>query len=103
MNDGVIYGLLVLNVISIVIAVVSLVLVSKVLKKQKELIKLCKARPVENQGTSGRITNNNKESMVQGSNQGAKKYGIIICKKCYSAISETSVACPVCKLPVGRR
>lgn len=103
MNDGVIYALLGLSVISIVIAVVSLVLVLKVLKKQNEMIKICKAKPVENQVSSGRITNGNRESMVQGSNQGAKKYGIIICKKCYSAISETSVACPVCKIPVGRR
>ena len=103
MNNGVIYALLGLSVISIVIAVVSLVLVLKVLRKQNELIKICKAKTMENQVSSGRITNNNKESVIQGSNQGAKKYGIIICKKCYSAISETSVACPVCKISVGRR
>lgn len=103
MNDTVIYTLLGLSVISIVIAVVSLVLVLKVLKKQKELIKICKVKPMEKQVSSGRIMNNNEESVVQGSNQGPKKYGFIICKKCYSAISETSVVCPICKNPVGRR
>ncbi len=103
MNDGVVYVLLGFSVISIVIAVVSLVLVLKVLKRQKELIRICKAKPMENQVSSGRITSNARENVVQGSNQVAKKYGIIICKKCYSAISEASVACPVCKIPVGRR
>lgn len=103
MNNGVIYALLGLGIISIVIAVVSLVLVLKVLRKQNELIRICKAKPMENQVSSGRITNNNRESVVQGGNQDAQKYGIIICKKCYSAISEISVACPVCKISVGRR
>lgn len=103
MNNGVIYALLGVSVISIVIAVVSLVLILNVLKRQNELIKICKTRPVENQTSSARIMNNNKEDMVQGSNQDVREYGVIICKKCYAPISETSVACPVCKISVGRR
>lgn len=102
MNDIVVYVLLGLSVISIVIAVVSLVVVLNVLKRQKELIKICKAKPAESQVVSAQVKSN-KENMTQANNPDAKKHGIIICKKCYAAISETSVACSVCKMPVGRR
>lgn len=103
MYSGAIYALLGLSVFSVVIAAVSFGLILNVLKKQSELIKICRTRIVENQTSSARVTNNNKEDMVQESNQDAKKYGVIICKNCYAPISETSVACPVCKKPVGRR
>lgn len=103
MNNGVIYVLLVVSIISIVISVVSLVLILNVSKRQNELIKICKTRPAENQTSSARVINNNRDNMVQGSNQDVRKQGIIICKKCYAPISETSVACPVCKTSVGRR
>lgn len=102
MNDIVVYVLLGLSVVSIVIAIVSLVVVLNVLKRQKELIRICKAKPVENQVSSAQVTSN-KENVAQVNNPDAKKHGIIICKKCYAAISETSVACSVCKMPVGRR
>ena len=102
MNDIVVYVLLGLSVVSIVIAVVSLVVVLNVLKRQKELSKICKAKPMENPVASAQVTSN-KENMTQANNPDAKKHGIIICKKCYAAISETSVACSVCKMPVGRR
>lgn len=102
MNDSVMYVLLGISIISIVIAIVSLVLIVNVLNKQKELMKLCKAKPMESQVSAAQVTGN-RGNVVQESNQDAKKHGIIICKKCYAAISETSVACPVCKMPVGRR
>lgn len=102
MNKGVIYALLAVSIISIVISVVSLVLILNVLKRQNELIKICKMRPVETQTSSARMINN-KEDMVQVSKQDDKKYGIIICKKCYASVSANSAACPVCKTPVGRR
>lgn len=102
MNDIVVYILLGLSVVSIVIAIVSLVVVLNILKKQKEIIKICKAKPVENQAVSAQVKSN-RENMTQANNPDAKKHGIIICKKCYAAISETSVACSVCKMPVGRR
>lgn len=102
MNSIMIFVLLGLCVISVVISLVSLVLVVNVLKKQKELIKICKARPAESHVSSAQVTSN-REGMLQTANPEAKKYGIIICKKCYAAISETSVACTVCKMPVGRR
>lgn len=102
MNDIVVYILLGLSVVSIVIAIVSLVVVLNILKKQKEIIKICKAKPVESQAVSAQVKSN-RENMTQANNPDAKKHGIIICKKCYAAISETSVACSVCKMPVGRR
>lgn len=103
MNNGVIYALLAVSIISIVISVMSLVLILNVLKRQNELIKICKMKPVENQTPSARVINNNRDNMLQGSDQDARKHGIIICKKCYAPISETSVVCPVCKTSVGRR
>lgn len=102
MNDIVIFVVLGLCVISVVIALVSLVLVVNVLKKQKELIKIYKTRPAESPASSAQVKTN-KDVAAQLSNPEAKKHGIIICKKCYAAISETSVACAVCKMPVGRR
>ncbi|MBR4083907.1 MAG: hypothetical protein IKK33_06440 [Lachnospiraceae bacterium] len=102
MNDIVIYVLLGLSVVSAVIAVVSLVLVLNVLKNQQEIIKICKAKPVENHASTAQVVSNG-EKVAQVNRQETKKHGIIICKKCYAAISETSVACSVCKMPVGRR
>ncbi len=102
MNDSMIYVLLSLSIILIVIAVILLVLVLNVLKKQKELIEICKTKPVESHATVVQVAGN-KENVTQDSNLSAKRQGIIICKKCYAAISETSVACSVCKMPVGRR
>lgn len=102
MDDIVVYVLLGLSIISIVIAVVSLAVVLNVLKRQKELIKICKTKPVENQVASAQVTSN-RGNVAQANNADAKKHGIIICKKCYAAISENSVACSVCKMPVGRR
>ncbi len=100
MNNGVIYLLLAVSIISIVISVVSMVLILNVLRKQKVLLDfvrqdLWKARPSQ--------PDSNKDNMVQGSNQNARKYGVIICKKCYASIPENSVVCPVCKTSVGRR
>lgn len=103
MNNGVIYALLAVSIISIVISVVSLVLILNVLKRQNELIKIYKMRPVENPTALARIMNNNKEDMVQVGKPDAKNYGVIICKKCYASVYENSVSCPVCKTPVGRR
>ncbi len=102
MNDGVIYVLLGMSIISIVIAVISLVLILRVIKEQKEIIKICKTKTMENHGSAAQVKSN-RDNVIQTSNQDDKKYGIIICKKCYAAISETSVVCSVCKMPVGRR
>lgn len=103
MNNDVIYVLLAVSIISIVISVVSLVLILKVLKRQDELVKICKTRPMESQTPSARVMNDNRDNMAQGSNQDVRKQGIIICKRCYAPISETSVVCPICKTSVGRR
>ena len=101
MNIGMIYMLLVASIISIVISVVSLVLILNVIKKQNMLFELVKRE------MTWKVTfpqqDNNKENMVQGNNQAVRKQGIIICKKCYAPISETSVTCPVCKTSVSRR
>lgn len=102
MNESLIYVLLSLSIISIVIAVVLLVLVLNVLKKQKKLIEIFKTKSAESHAAVVQRTIN-KENIKQDSSLSAKRQGIIICKKCYAAISENSVACPVCKMPVGRR
>ncbi len=100
MNNGMIYVLLVVSIISIVISVVSLVLILNVIKKQNILLDFAK-RDVWKVKSSQQ--ENNNVSMMQGSNQVVRKQGIIICKKCYAPVSESCTTCPACKSSVGRR